>query len=243
MRDISFQQAYVLHTRAYRNTSLLVEVFTEAAGRLTIVARGAKRPKSPWAGLLQPFMPIALSYSGKHELKTLRDVELSGGIIQLHKMRLWCGLYANELLMKVMHQHDPHPELFLVYQSLLQDLMCADELRQERLLRRFEMALLRMVGYQLHIEREGGNDRLIEAGAYYHYLPEFGLQRVARYESDSGIVFSGKHILAIQADDLEDLLVLREAKKLLRLALSPLLNHKALQTPLILNKKLEVIND
>jgi DNA repair protein RecO (recombination protein O) len=243
MRDSGFQLAYVLHTRAYRNTSLLVELFTQEAGRLTVVARGAKRPKSPWAGLLQPFMPISVSYVGKHDLKALREVELAGGIIQLAEMRLWCGLYVNELLMKVIHQHDPHPELFMVYQALLKTLGGASELEQEQLLRRFERELLKLLGYELQIHRDSADNEVIQSDAYYHYLPEFGLRRVARYESDSAMIFPGKHLLAIDADHLDDPLVLRDAKKLLRLALSPLLNHKMLQTSLMLSKKFEVLDD
>lgn len=243
MKYSDFQPAYVLHSRAYRNTSLLVELFTKDAGRLTVVARGAKRPKSSWAGLLQPFVPISVSYVGQHDLKTLREVELSGGMIRLDHMRLWCGLYVNELIMKLIHQHDPHPELFVYYETLLRQLTSASELVQEQRLRRFERELLKMLGYELQLHQDADSHEQIKPDAYYHYLPEIGLKQAPRYESDSSMIFSGRHILAIEADELDDLLVLRDAKKILRLALSPLLNYKVLQTSLILSKKFEVIDD
>ena len=74
------QPAFVLHTYPYRETSLIVEAFTESFGRVAMVARGAKRPRSEMRGVLQAFQPLALSWAGTGELKTLVKAEWRGGL-------------------------------------------------------------------------------------------------------------------------------------------------------------------
>jgi DNA repair protein RecO (recombination protein O) len=74
------EPAFVLHTYPYRETSLIVEAFTSAYGRVAMVARGAKRPRSEVRGLLQAFQPLALSWAGAGELKTLVKAEWRGGL-------------------------------------------------------------------------------------------------------------------------------------------------------------------
>ena len=54
------QSAFVLHTYPYRETSLIVEAMTAEFGRVAMVARGAKRPRSELRGLLQAFQPLTV---------------------------------------------------------------------------------------------------------------------------------------------------------------------------------------
>ncbi|MHB8166882.1 MAG: DNA repair protein RecO, partial [Sulfuricella sp.] len=116
------QLAYVLHTYPYRETSLIVEVFSRDFGRLPLMARGARRPKSAVRGLLLSFQPLSLSWFGKAELRTLHSAEWQGGQPLLQGTALICGFYLNELLLKLLHRDDPHEQLFLYYQETLQEL-------------------------------------------------------------------------------------------------------------------------
>src|SRR6476659_9732888 len=116
------QLAFVLHTYAYRESSLIVEAFTSDHGRVAMVARGAKRPRSDLRGLLQGFQPLLLSWSGQHELKTLVKAEWRGGLPLVGGAALLCGFYLNELLLKLLPREDAHPLLFASYESALGEL-------------------------------------------------------------------------------------------------------------------------
>ncbi len=141
------QPAFVLHTYAYRETSLIVEAFTSEYGRVAMVARGAKRPRSELRGLLQGFQPLLLSWAGQQELKTLVKAEWRGGLPLVGGAALLCGFYLNELLLKLLPREDPHPRLFASYESALGDLAAGAE--QAPVLRRFELTLLTELGYAL----------------------------------------------------------------------------------------------
>jgi DNA repair protein RecO (recombination protein O) len=109
----------VLHTYPYRETSLIVEALTAEFGRVAMVARGAKRPRSELRGLLQAFQPLLLSWSGTNELKTLLKAEWRGGLPRVGGSALLCGFYLNELLLKLLPREDPHPRLFATYEAAL----------------------------------------------------------------------------------------------------------------------------
>src|SRR5512143_2762862 len=132
------QAAYVLHTYAYRETSLIVEALTEEHGRVALVARGAKRPRSDLRGLLQAFQPLLQAWSGHNELKTRHKAEWRGGLPLLGGAALLCGFYLNELLLKLLPREDPHPRLFLEYESALDRLARGED--QAPILRQFEPA-------------------------------------------------------------------------------------------------------
>lgn len=225
------ESAFVLHYRPYRDTSLLVDMFTKQTGCLTVVAKGAKRPKSAWRGLLQPFVPLEIAYQGKHELKTLIRAEPKGERLNLQEMRLWCGLYLNELLTKLLHRYDACPGIFMCYQRSLWQLHQGED--EQILLRQFEKDLLTELGYDLHLDKEPDSGEKILAERYYHYFPDHGVTAVSQSSSLSSSVFSGKNLLAIQQEQWRDEQVLRDAKRLFRLALSPLLN-RPLNSPQIL---------
>ena len=116
------QPAYVLHARAYRENSLLLETLTREHGRAAMVARGAKGAKSKWRNLLQPFRPLLVSWSGRGELGTLTGADQVAAPPRLHGEALYCGLYLNELLIRLLHRGDPHPEVFERYRAALSEL-------------------------------------------------------------------------------------------------------------------------
>ena len=152
MVRVELEPAYILHTRAYRETSLILEVFTHGYGRTGLVARGARRPKSPFRGILNSFQPLRLSWSGRGELPTLAQAEQGGQSSQLRGDAVLAGFYVHELLLKLLQRHDPHPQLFGHYATLLANL--ADGQSVEKLLRIFELELLREIGYALSLDSD-----------------------------------------------------------------------------------------
>jgi len=146
------QPAFVLHTYAYRETSVIVEAFTAEYGRVAVVARGARRPRSDLRGLLQAFQPLLLSWSGQAELKTLLKAEWRGGLPRIGGSALLCGFYLNELLLKLLPREDPHPRLYATYEAALAELAAGSD--EAPVLRRFELLLLAELGYALPLARE-----------------------------------------------------------------------------------------
>jgi len=166
------QPAFVLHTYPFRETSLVVEVFTRNAGRIGLVARGARRPRSALRGLLMAFQPLLLSWAGRSELRTLHKAEWQGGIPQLRGVELMCGFYLNELLLKFLARDDPHDALFTVYHDAIVAL--AQRLEPAATLRRFEKHLLKELGYALTLDREADTGRPVEPQKRYTYVIERG---------------------------------------------------------------------
>jgi len=116
---VDHQPAFVLHSYAWRETSLIVEMLSRDFGRVALVARGAKRPTSQFRGILMPFSPLALSWSGRAELKTLVRAEWQGGLAPLRGDGLLAAFYLNELLVRLLPRADAHPGLFASYVQAL----------------------------------------------------------------------------------------------------------------------------
>ncbi|MEJ2325871.1 MAG: DNA repair protein RecO, partial [Chromatiaceae bacterium] len=151
MRD-RLCRCFVLHRRDFGNTSLLIEVFSAEEGRLPVLAKGAKRGRRSTAADLQPFRPLWLGWVGRGEVKTLIRTEPAGCPIGLPGTALFCGFYLNELLMRLVGRHDPHEGLFAFYHAALTEL--AQGAHLDSALRRFELRLLREVGYAIILDRD-----------------------------------------------------------------------------------------
>src|SRR6185369_11972233 len=149
------QEAFVLHSYPYRETSLLVDVLTRATGRVSVVARGARRPRSATRGALMSFQPLMVSWYGKGDVKTLAHAEWTGGQALLQGEALLCGFYLNELLVRLLAREDPHEQLFDRYKESLREL--AEGEASAPILRAFEKALLRELGYALTLDRDAIN--------------------------------------------------------------------------------------
>ncbi|HUX26580.1 MAG TPA: DNA repair protein RecO [Burkholderiales bacterium] len=219
------QPGYVLHTYAFRETSLVVEAFTRAHGRVAMVARGAKRPRSALRGSIMAFQPLELSWSGRGELRLLLRAEWQGGQQRLQGRALLCGFYLNELLLKLLPREDAHEQLFLDYQTALARL--AAEPEPGAVLRRFEKALLRELGYALALEGASGVG--IDPGKLYAYEPERGPVAV-NGAAQAGLVLSGQTLLDIAHDEYSDPSTLQQAKALMRLLISHRLEQKPLNS-------------
>ena len=216
---INLQPAYVLHSRPYRDSSLLLETFTAEQGRLGLVARGARRRArgGSAAALLQPFTPLLLSFSGRSELKTLTAMESVGSALALRGDRLYSGMYLNELLVRLLHRHDPHPQLFAAYGEALAGLAGASQ--SDEVLRSFELTLLGELGYSLDLSSDGRTGEPVCAGDLYQYEAEYGMVRVSGSRVARHGVYSGDELLAMAAGQFGGI-ARRASKRLLREALA-----------------------
>lgn len=217
--------AFLLHAYPYSETSLILEVFARDHGRLAILARGARRPRSALRGVLLAFQPLELGWFGGGEVKTLAKAEWLGGLGLLRGESLLLGYYLNELLLKLLPREDAHAALFDVYAAALAAL--ARGVTEAAELRRFEKNMLKELGYGLVLERAaGGGD--IAAGRRYRYQIERGA--VPEETAEAGLPLSGKTLLDLAADDYADPNSLSEAKQLMRHLLAHYLSGQPLQT-------------
>jgi DNA repair protein RecO (recombination protein O) len=217
--------AFVLHTRPYSESSLLVDMFARAHGRLTVLAKGARRTKSARRGLLQPFRLLAAGWSGRGELPVLTQAESAAGAAALRGVPRYCGFYVNELLVRLLHRHDPHPALFDAYHATVDAL--AGTGPAEPVLRLFERDLLRELGFGLNLEREADSLLPVQPELRYFYLPMRGVVRQAAGEAEA-IPVSGATLLALASGALGEPGALRESKALMRAVLGYHLQGRAL---------------
>lgn len=231
MHRIDLTPVYVLHTRPFRNTSLLVELFSQVHGRIAVVARSARGPKSRYQGQLQLFTPIVASWFGQHELKTLTNIELNGMPLQLNQNPLFCAFYLNELLVRLLQKEDPHPNIFDLYHDSLCRLEKGDFIPV--VLRLFEKKLLDDLGYGLPLTHEAKTNAIIDDAVNYHFVPHHGFFRCADNFVDEKMLFKGAHLRAIAAEKFEDESVLTVAKRLMRIALTALLGNAPLHSRLL----------
>lgn len=223
---IQDEPAFVLHSYPFRETSLIVETFSRHHGRVPLVARGARRPRSALRGLLMSFQPLHLSWFGKHEVRTLHSAEWRGGQPPLHGTALLCGFYLNELLLNLMARDDPHERLFDHYRDTL--LRLAEARDHADTLRAFEKRLLQELGYAFELTREAGSGRPIVPERTYRYILEHGA--VADVGGAQGLPVSGKTLLDMAADDYRDPETARQSKQLMRMLLDHYLAGKPLHT-------------
>jgi DNA repair protein RecO (recombination protein O) len=230
MKEKSRQDAhpgFVLHSYPYRETSLLVEAFTHDHGRVGLVARGARRPKSALRGTLLSFQPLLVSWSGRGELRTLTRAEWRGPYSPLRGQALICGFYLNELLLKLLPRDDPHEELFKVYEETLSRLGAADE--QSPALRRFEMCLLRELGYAVILDREVEHGEPVARERTYVYVVERGPVSAAG-ASRNGVELSGQTLIDMQSGVFSSAATQQQSKLLMRTLINHCLGDQVLHT-------------
>jgi len=231
------QEAYVLHASPYRETSLLVDVFARLTGRLTLVARGARRPRSILRGTLLSFQPLQLGWYGKGEVRTLTRAEWLGGQPLLQGSALLYGFYLNELLLRLLPREDPHEALFERYGEALRGL--ASRMPSGPILRSFEKALLREIGYALVLERDGASGRNIDPAGTYTYDPERGPVEIGS-GADANLVVAGRTLLNIAQDDFRDAVTQQQAKLLMRSLINHRLEFRPLESRRIFKELMEL---
>jgi DNA repair protein RecO (recombination protein O) len=230
------EPGYVLHTYPYKETSLIVELFTRRFGRVALLARGARRPRSAMRGVLLSFHPLRFSFSASAELGNLIAAEWAGALQPLAGQGLMCGFYLNELLLRLLPREDPHEALFDAYGATLKEL--SEGALFAGVLRSFEKRLLAELGYAPLLERDAAS-RPIDPEGLYVYEPERGPTPVtsARNDMRGGFVtLRGRTLLDVAADDYSSPATRDEAKALMRALIGERLHGQALHTRTILRE-------
>lgn len=224
---IDQQPGFVLHSYPYRETSLIVEVFSRDHGRLGLVAKGARRPMSQLRGVLMAFQPLLIDWSGGGEMKTLVRAEWQGGQPLLGGQALLCAYYLNELLMRLLPREDPHPVLFRAYGDALRALAAGEG--QEVILRRFELALLQELGYGLQLDSDA-DGAPVRPELRYAYIIERGAVPLDEYGIDDASVVAGRVLLDMARGDFREPETLAGAKALMRRLIQHYLGGQVLQS-------------
>lgn len=227
---IEQEPSFILHQRAYSETSIILDIFSKNYGRMSLLAKGAKRQTSSKGSLLNQFQLLSLSWTGRSDLKTLTNVESLSEMLKLDKNAVYCGFYINELIVRLLHQHDPHPELFDYYHDIL--LKISRELSEETL-RIFEKRLLIEIGYGVVLDRDIDNNA-IDINAEYHYLPEQGPVKVSDKILHNSVI-SGRSLMALANEDIRDAGNMTEIKRLMRALLQKQLGEKPLRSRQLMN--------
>ena len=222
------EPGYVLHTYPYKETSLIVEAFTRRHGRVALLARGARRPRSAMRGVLLAFHPLRLGWSGSADLATLISAEWGGGLQPLAGRGLMCGFYLNELILRLLPREDPHEALFDAYGEALARLSAGDAF--PAVLRSFEKRLLAELGYAPVFDRDAMTGAPIEPASSYVYEPDRGPVRASHGE----LLISGRTLLDLAADDYSRTETRDEARYLMRALIGQRLHGQVLHTRSVL---------
>jgi DNA repair protein RecO (recombination protein O) len=228
-----FQRGFVLHSRPYSETSLILDVFSEGEGRVSLLAKGARGKRSALKGALQPFTPLLLKWGGRGELRTLRSAEATGLALPLSGNALYSGFYLNEVLMRVLEPQTPYPTVFLDYVTALTQL--ARYNNPEPALRRFELALLEALGYGVDFLHCAGSGDPIDDNMTYLFREQQGF--VASLMKSQQRQFTGHDLRALATRQFDTSDQLRAAKRFTRIALKPYLGPKPLKSRELFRRK------
>jgi len=226
MQEQQWQRGFVLHKREYSETSFLVDFFTEYHGRITLLAKGARRPRSPLKALLQPFTPLLLRWSGKGDLKTLTKVEAASLTLPMNNLALYSGFYVNEMLVRVLENQTAYQELFQHY------LLCVTKLAAtpdalEPTLRTFEFQVLKALGYGVDFVHCIATGEEVDPNMWYQFRENEGF--IASLLQNN-LSFLGKDLLAFDLLDFSEKSTQQAAKRFTRIALKPYLGSQPLKS-------------
>jgi DNA repair protein RecO (recombination protein O) len=224
----SEQTAFLLHSIPYRETSLIVDLFTREHGRIAAVAKGARRRQSALRPVLMSFQPIRVILSGRNELRNLIGAEWSGGMVAPDGDALICSFYMNELLIKLLAREDPHPQLFDAYCQALNAFAAAASL--DATLRIFEWHLLREIGYAPDLRQDAAGAQ-IAADSSYRWIPNAGF---TVSEPDDGTSVTGATLHDLSSGQFQSSLARQQAKVLTRTIISHHLNGAPIHSRQIL---------
>jgi DNA repair protein RecO (recombination protein O) len=224
---VEFQPAFLLHQRAFSDSSRILELITHDHGRVALFARGVRRAGNPLAALLQPFVPLSVSWSGPGDGGTLRACEPAGPRPPLPAAVLMSGFYLNELVMRVLAREDPHPDIFEAYVLALGALGVPGG--EARALRLFEKRLLEALGFGIDYAHLAGGGEAVRADAYYHVRAEHGVVGEA-VGPGSVSAYAGHALLSLAAEELADAESLAAARRLLGAALEQPLDGREIRT-------------
>lgn len=227
MSRLTLQPAYALHNRRYRESSLIVDFLTRDHGRIALMVKGATSGKSARQNLIQPFIPVLIAWRGRGDLPTLTTIEAASHVPRVLGKTLYCGLYVNELILKLTERNETHTELFPVYAACLQDLLDAglDNKLLEPALRRFEVRLLEELGLGMNLlhDQQGVP---IKAAEHYHY--DFLGGPVLNAKTENSV--SGETLMALARGEFNSTQQMREARHLMRRVITHYLGGRQLKS-------------
>lgn len=222
------QRAFVLHSYAYKESSLIVDLFTVDTGRLAVIAKGAKRPASNLRGALLSLQPIEAVFSGRGEVKTLTQAQWLPGQPWLTGQALMCGMYLNELLIKLLPREDPHPQLFEAYAATL--LTLAESQEHGAILREFEISLLIEMGYALELKNDVRTGEPLLPDTLYRYDPLAGPSA-----QGSGSLVSGRALLSLGQGRFENNAIAAEARDFVRTIINFHLERRTMRSSSVMH--------
>ena len=231
-RRVEQEPAFLLHSYPWKETSLVLEAFSRGHGRVALVARGARRPRSALRGVLMAFQPLRLSWGGAGEVHALVGAEWVGGQPALAGAALMSGFYLNELILRLLPRDDPHEALFDAYAACVGRLATPQAgsatAVQSALLRGFERRFLAELGYAVSLERDASSGEPIEADGEYVYLPERGPVRAGSAPAELRV--RGRTLLDMAVDDYTRAETRDEARVLMRALIALRLGPQPLHT-------------
>jgi DNA repair protein RecO (recombination protein O) len=225
---VQLEPAYLLHHYAWRDSSRILELLTRSQGRVSVFARAARRGGSTLPATLQPFGELLVSWTSRGDAGQLTGAERVRAPAALAGDHLMSAFYANELLIKLLPRHDPHPSLFDAYATLLNRLHDGDG-QQARALRLFEKRLLDELGWGLSLESDAVSGDPLEPLRSYRYRIDGGPE-VIDGVAEGALIFSGASLLSLAREELGDDRSLADARRLLRAALDQCLDGRPLRT-------------
>jgi len=229
--QVLLEPGFVLHQRPYRDSSQLLECVTAAHGRVGLVARGSRRAGSRQRALLQPFVPLKLSWIRRGDLGRLIQVEPEAASYVLEGQRLLAGFYASELLLRLTARGDPNVEVFSCYSRCLAELAGTTNLA--RTLRLFELDLLGALGYGLELTGDSSTGEPLREDTRYVFELEQGFRRIENADADTDN-YSGRDLLSLRDRKLDDENSVRTAQRVLGRVLREHLGDRPLQSRLVL---------
>lgn len=227
----SQQPVFILHTYPFKETSLVVEMFSRDLGRIAAVAKGARRPLSAMRGMLQSFQQLAGTWSGKNELKTLHDLEWMTGLTLLKGDALMCGFYMNELLLRLLPRDDAHVQLFEYYAHTIQLLSSHEQQGGNEplaaIMRSFELKMLQELGYAVPLTHDE-NGEIIHADETYRFEADYGACEPSA--TKNGVLIQGGTLLDMARGNYKNATTQVQSKQLMRYLLQHYLGEKPLHT-------------
>ena len=226
-KNLALEPSIVLHTRPFKETSLLVDLFTRNHGKISVIAKGAKRPKSKIGIIKTPSCLFFVSCTGRGELKILTHCEIKEYFFPIAEA-FNSVVYLNELLIKLLEKEDAHPEIFDHYLIVCGSLKSKNKEKLEKNLRSFELTLLKEIGYGLNLNFEGNSDIEIKEDSSYKFVPSVGFLPQTKSESNKNN-FSGRDILNLSNGNFSSSDTLLASKQIMRQAIDFHLGNKTLK--------------
>lgn len=225
------QASFLLHHKRYQESSLLLDVFTQSEGRISLIAKGVKQKNSSYLGVLRPFIPLNIAYSGRQELKLLSYVEGGNSEFTLLGISTYCGFYLNELLRCFLPLNEAYPDIFILYFACLQQLQDAEKIQVS--LRNFEIQLISILGYGIDLTHDFVTHQPVKEELIYRYNGEQGVT-----VDDQGSIH-GETLVAMQQSLLSGERQLNEAKWLMRQMIDFYLQGKELKSRALISKYIQ----